>query len=208
MIKTVIFDFDGTLADTFQTISTIINSLAPKYRFPQLTQTQIDNLRSNSMGQLIKQFHISIFQLPKIIAQAKALQRQMISTQQLFPGIKDMLTKLKAKNYSLSIITSNNTDTVDLFLKKHNLSCFDYIHSDPGLFGKHRLISKFIKTHHFKPEEVIYVGDEIRDIEAAHKAKVKIVSVTWGFNSAESLQLYHPDHLIHHPHQLSSLLSA
>jgi len=54
--------------------------------------------------------------------------------------------------------------------------------------------------------DVYFVGDEIRDMEAGKKAKVKTVAVSWGYNTAESLQKENPDYLIDSPQELEKII--
>ena len=119
----------------------------------------------------------------------------------------EVITQLIAHAYSLSIVTSNTKEAVTEFLTKQQLNYFDHIYSDKSLFGKHVVLDNFIKKHSINRDEAIYIGDEIRDIEAAHKAHLKIIAVTWGFNSKAGLVKYHPDYLIDSPQELFATLN-
>ncbi len=57
-------------------------------------------------------------------------------------------------------------------------------------------------------EEVIYVGDETRDIEAAKKINSKVIAVSWGFNTKEALARHNPDFLIHQPSELLDVMGS
>jgi phosphoglycolate phosphatase len=124
-----------------------------------------------------------------------------------FTGIAESLFQLKEHGYKLGIITSNMEDNVIAFLKNNNLHLFfDFIHTGTTLFGKHKIIDKLIKRHKFCLDKIIYVGDETRDIEAAKKSKIKIIAVSWGFNSPTILAQYNPDFLVNHPQELVNKL--
>jgi phosphoglycolate phosphatase-like HAD superfamily hydrolase len=71
-----------------------------------------------------------------------------------------------------------------------------------ALFGKGRVIQRLLRRHHLNPEDVIYVGDETKDIEAARKIGIKVISVSWGYNSSQALAAEHPDFLIYRPEEL------
>jgi phosphoglycolate phosphatase len=62
------------------------------------------------------------------------------------------------------------------------------------------------KTFSVRAEEMLYVGDEIRDIKASKKAGIAIAAVTWGFNSAESLKAEAPEHVVSEPPELLDLV--
>ncbi|PMB02817.1 carotenoid oxygenase, partial [Fischerella thermalis CCMEE 5196] len=84
---------------------------------------------------------------------------------------------------------------------------FEFIYSGITIFGKTTIINNLLKQKQLKPEEVIYVGDETRDIEASKKANIKVVAVSWGFNSPEVLAKQNPNYLIHHPSELLDVVN-
>jgi phosphoglycolate phosphatase-like HAD superfamily hydrolase len=79
---------------------------------------------------------------------------------------------------------------------------FSFIHSELNLFGKSGALDKMLKKYKLHKPDVLYVGDEVRDIEACKKVGVDIVSVTWGFNSREVLEKYQPNKLVGTPEEL------
>ena len=89
-----------------------------------------------------------------------------------------MLKKLKSEGYKLGIFSSNSTDNVTKFLKIHGLDFFDHITTYPRIWKKHKGLKKFMKRNFFKPNQIIYIGDETRDAVAARKAKIKFAAVT------------------------------
>ena len=118
-------------------------------------------------------------------------------------NIDKVLLEFKKQGYTLGIITSNVKNNVDVFLSKNNLDfLFDFIYSSTSVFGKHRVINQVIRQHHLRRSEVIYVGDETRDIRSARKSQIGIIAVSWGFNSAEILAEYQPDLLVAKPQEL------
>ena len=76
------------------------------------------------------------------------------------------------------------------------------------MFGKHRSLKRLLKTYHMKPAETIYIGDEVRDIEACRKAKVQIIAVTWGFNSKRILERAKPDFIADKPEDIVKIVKA
>jgi len=59
-----------------------------------------------------------------------------------------------------------------------------------------------VREHKLDKNNVIYVGDETRDIRSARKSQIPIVAVTWGFNATEILSQHQPDYLVDHPSEL------
>lgn len=109
---------------------------------------------------------------------------------------------LKKNNVKVDIVTSNSKENVLLFLEQWHIKGIDFIFSAKNLFGKAKVIKNLITKHQLEKESVIYVGDEIRDIEAAHQAKIKIIAVDWGFNSKKRLAQAKPDLLISQPKEI------
>jgi phosphoglycolate phosphatase-like HAD superfamily hydrolase len=65
-----------------------------------------------------------------------------------------------------------------------------------------------LRKESLNPEEVVYVGDETRDIEAAKKSQIKVIAVTWGFNSKQVLAAQNPDFLIDRPEELIKVIES
>lgn len=207
-VKVIIFDFDGTIADTLDAIVSITNRLALEFGYKQTTLEELAQLKNLNSRQIIDQSGISIFKLPFLIRKVKAELSKEIQTLNPVPGMKEALTQLKNQGNSLGIITSNSKDNVMAFLETNNLQeLFNFIYSGTT-FGKSKVINKLLKQENINPEEVIYVGDETRDIEAARKSNIKAIAVTWGFNSKQVLAEQSPDFLIHKPNDLIEVIES
>ncbi len=207
MIKIVIFDFDGTLADTFDLIFAITNRLSVEFGYKQAKKEEIPEIEKLSPLELINQSGISLFKVPFLLRKIRTEFQKEINNVRLFAGIKEAVLELKYQGYKIGIITSNAQENVEYILQKYDLLIFDFIASGTTLFGKHRVIKKYLKSEKIQPEEMVYVGDETRDINAAKKAKVKAIAVTWGFNSREALSEYQPDALVERTQELIEVIN-
>ncbi|OUL30781.1 carotenoid oxygenase [Nostoc sp. T09] len=205
--KVIIFDFDGTIADTVHALVSIANRLALEFDYVQITPQELALLRNLTSREIIKYSGISVLKIPFLLKKVKSELKNKIHEFKPIPGMKEALIELKAHGYKLGIITSNSKDNVTEFLKINDLgSLFDFIYSGVTIFGKTTIINNVLRQKQLKPQEVIYVGDETRDIEASKKANIKVIAVTWGFNSPEVLAKQKPDFLIHHPSELLRVL--
>ena len=207
MVKIVIFDFDGTLADTFDLIFAITNRLSFEFGYKQAQKEEISELQKLTPIQLINQSGISIFKLPFLLRKIRSEFEKETDNVKLFVGIQDVLSTLKHQGYQVGIITSNAQKNVELILQKYDMLIFDFIVSGTTLFSKHKIIKKYLKAENIQPEEVVYVGDETRDINASKKAQIKVIAVTWGFNSREALCQYKPDALVDYPQELIEIIN-
>lgn len=208
-VKLMIFDFDGTLVDSFETFLKIVERLARQFAYTVPTSEEIEHLKNLSSREIIKGLKVDLIKIPFLLRRVKLEFNKEMSEVQLIPGIQDALMELKKQNIQLGIITSNSKQNVLPILQKYNLdTLFNFIYSETSLFGKHRTINKLLKQQKYQPDQIIYVGDETRDIEAAKKSKIKVIAVTWGFNSKTALHAQNPDFLIDQPHSLALCLTA
>ena len=179
----IIFDFDGTLADTFALGSQLINEYAD-----QLGYKQIDFAanKDKSARELIKMSGVRFWQIPGLIRFFRKKSVERAAEVNAFDGIPDLVCRLHDRGFHLGIITTNSAQTISIFLQKYGLTdLFTYIKPEISLFGKKRAIRR--ARRHLK-SEIIYIGDELRDIEACRAVNVPIISVSWGFNSTEILE--------------------
>lgn len=206
-VKVIIFDFDGTLADTLETLLAITNRLAAEFGYPHIDLEAVRTLQRLSSRDIIRQSRIPIFKIPFLLRRLKADLQQEIHQVSLFPGIAEALKEMHQQGHILGIVTSNSTDNVNTFLDTHQLGhLFTFVCSGTTIFGKHRVIRRILKQQGFDEDQVIYVGDETRDIESAGKIPIQIISVTWGFNTRQVLAQYQPDYLVDTPHELARIV--
>lgn len=208
MTKVIIFDFDGTLADTIDILLSITNRLSAEFGFKSATKEELAQLSNLNSWQILQYSGISIFKFPLLIRRLKAELHSEIPHIQLFPGIKEVLLELKKRGFQLGIITSNSRENVLGALEKNGLQdTFTFIYSG-STFGKHKVINKWLRIENIHTEKVVYVGDEIRDIDAAKKTGIKVIAVGWGFNSPQALAAQNPDFLIEHPQELIKIMNS
>jgi phosphoglycolate phosphatase len=205
--KVIIFDFDGTIADTVDALVTIANRLALEFGYVPINSQELVLLRNLTAREIIKYSGVSLFKIPFMVKKVKGELKHKIPELTPIEGINAALIELHNQGYHLGIITSNSQENVNQFLKFHNLDyLFDFIYSGVTILGKTTIINNLLRQKQFKPEVVIYVGDETRDVESAKKANIKVVAVSWGFNSSEALGKQNPDFLIHHPRELLAVI--
>jgi phosphoglycolate phosphatase-like HAD superfamily hydrolase len=205
--RTIIFDFDGTLADTLEESRRIYNLLAADYSLREVLADELPQLRSFSLLELLDHLGIPKRRVPTLLSRGTSMMRANISRLPLIPGIAEILPEMRSRAKSFGVLTSNAEENVDLFLKAHGLrEHFDFISSTSRLTGKSGHLRAIRKTFSLHAEEMLYVGDEIRDIKASKKAGIAVAAVTWGFNSAESLAAESPEHVVSEPGELLKLV--
>lgn len=206
--RTLVFDFDGTIADTLGEMRRIFNQLAPDYGIRQVEEGELGGLRHLSLKQLLSHLNIPKRRVPSLITRGTGMLRDNITRLPLIDGMAEVIVEMRRHVGSFGILTSNTTANVDLFLRAHGLrDPFDFISSTSKLSGKAKHLRAIRKTFSLRSEEMLYIGDELRDVKASRKAGIPIAAVTWGFNSRESLEAMRPDHLFQQPQEFLRLVS-
>lgn len=194
--RTLIFDFDGTIADTLSAIIRLVNEHADDYHIRPLGDSDVDELRGMSNIDIIKKYKVPLVKVPSLVLRAQKELNQRIDEMTLFPGIRDLILGLKGLGVQLGILTSNSRENVLKFLRAQKLDVFDFIHAEQNFFGKNWALLHLLKKHGLKKDEVLYVGDEVRDIEACQKVGVPVIAVTWGFHRRKLLADKGPTFLV------------
>lgn len=204
--KWVVFDFDGTIADTFLEGFRILNTLADEFGFQKLPLDELEGARNFSTRDLIKKLGIPKMKLPRISKRGTELMTDNISEIKPCAGMLDLIRDLHQRGYLLGILTSNSETNVSVFLKKHDIEVFEFIKSSSKLLGKGSIIRRILKDQKLQPKDILFVGDEIRDIEAAQETGIHMAAVTWGYNSPKVIKASGPDYLFDLPQQIADLL--
>lgn len=206
-MKTVIFDFDGTIADTWKVVIKILKEKEEEWGLSPITEETLADFRGKPFFELIKKYNIVLLKLPFIVSKIqKELKSRMVQVS-LFKGIKEVIMSLKKRGYRLGILTTNSKENVRFFFKHHGLDIFDFVQSERSILGKDKALRNILEKNNLHPTEVLYIGDEIRDINACRENNVKIISVTWGFNTREILKQNKPDFLVHTPPEILKIVN-
>jgi phosphoglycolate phosphatase len=207
--RIIVFDFDGTLGDTMSIGIDIYNTIAPRIRTKTVLLSDIDRLRGMQASQIFKEYEISFWKLPILLYLVKRRLRAVIHTVKPIPGVPQLLRTLHTSGYRLGIMTSNTKQTVEIFLRENNIEgYFEFIYSGRNIFGKEKVLNTMVREHTLKRENIIYIGDEVRDVIACKKAHISMFAVSWGLNSKSALESVHPNKVIDTTQGLLSAIEA
>jgi len=203
---TIIFDFDGTIANSFEVVLELFYELTGHERF---TPERITELRRTPVRKVIKELGIPLRQAPRLLVQGRTLMRQRMHEVRVIPGLHEALAALRRDGWQLMVVSSNSHQNVEAYLEEHKLrEYFDQIYGGVGLFSKTQSLRKVIRQNRLGRDACFYVGDEIRDVQAANKAHVRCVSVGWGYNDASILRTEKPFALAETPADLIKIFAA
>lgn len=204
-MKTIIFDFDGTIADSFQLVVAIYTELTGRV----LTEQQVEEFRKMPTAVLIKKLGVPLWRAPGMIAKGQKIMRAHLGDLKTFKELPEIIARLHHAGYTLHIVSTNSRGNVEEFLDHHGMRAyFSEIHGGVGLFAKAKTLRSIVKRYNIDPAETWYVGDEIRDVIASHKAKLRVASVTWGYQHRELLEGVFPEGLADTPEQLFELVTG
>jgi phosphoglycolate phosphatase len=203
--RLAVFDFDGTLADSIAHAVAIFQRLGPSLGLKPFDD--VAAARAMPARQLMKKLGVSYFRLPRLMRAFQAAAAEGAENLQLQPGIIEMLTTLHERGIRLGILSSNREDNIRACLRTNGVEhFFEFIFGYPKLFGKARALRRILKAEKIPREEVIYIGDELRDLEAARKAKIDCAAVSWGWHVPEMLEEAGPTAMIRTPADLLTLV--
>ena len=204
-MKTIIFDFDGTIADSFvvfvETFEEVTN------RKQKLTQKEIESLRGKSLRGILGHLKIKKWQIPRLVIKGKKALGLKISSIKPFAEMPDVLKNFHVDGRQMFILSTNSSGSISKFLKSNGMeSYFERIYGDIGLRSKASALKKLMKKENIQAQDCVYVGDEVRDVVAAKKAGVTSIAVAWGFNFPKVLKQADPDALAEAPKDLINIL--
>jgi phosphoglycolate phosphatase len=172
-IKLAIFDFDGTLADTFPLFIESINGLAVRHDFRQVERHEVDRLRSMGAREILRDLRLPMHRVPRVLLDFRALMQQRCGEIRPFAGIAQALQSLADHEVMLGLATSNSLANVEAVLGQHLVERFAAVECSSGLFGKAHRLRRILQATRVERTEAIYIGDEIRDAHAAHKIGIR-----------------------------------
>lgn len=207
MKKLLIFDFDGTIANTLNGMYEIYKIIAKKYNIDVLSKEAFIEYKKLPILERLQKQNVPFYAIPKIIRDSQKLQMTYLSEANPFEGMKDVLNTLKTM-YTLIIVSSNKKDFIKAFLKTHDMMVFNKIYGKAEIFGKAKKIKKALKKMHAQVTDTIYIGDETRDVVACRELHLDIISVSYGYDDKSLLVAEGATHIIDTPSALLSAISS
>lgn len=190
--RLVIFDFDGTLADSGDWFKGILNELARQHGFRELSEPEMTMLRGRDNREIMRYLRVPRWKLPAIAANARRRMAADADRIALFDGTVPMLRSLKQAGLTVAVASSNSRANVRSILGPEATALVDAFECGAALFSKAGKFRRLMKRLGASPGETICIGDETRDIEAAQAVGAASGAVLWGYASAEALARFSP----------------
>ncbi|MBX3011320.1 MAG: HAD-IA family hydrolase [Caldilineaceae bacterium] len=195
--KLIMFDFDGTLADSFALFLRIIDQLADTYQFKRLGEAERALLRKAGATALYQQMALPLWKFWLVRRAFQRLMAEQIDQVKLFAGVEQLLPQLTAQGVPIAIVSSNTYTNVQRVLGPHNAAYITYWECDAPAFGKAIKFRRILRKSKIPAKEAIYIGDELRDQDATRKAGIAFGAVAWGYTELTTLAAHSPAESFH-----------
>jgi phosphoglycolate phosphatase len=208
MYKLVIFDFDGTLADSARWLARELNPLAARFGFRRATTAEIESLRGRDTREILRRLGAPAWKVPFIAQRLRRRMAEDAEAIQLFPGAKGLLRRLAAQGVVLGVVSTHSAENVRRILGPEAAALVEHYECGAALFGKAAAFRKLVRRARVKRTETLCIGDETHDIEAARQAGLASGAVAWGYARRELLASRAPTWLFETPDEVASRLVA
>jgi len=146
--------------------------------------------------------------VPLVASSFKKMMAARIEQIPAFDGVTEMLIRLHHHGIALSLVTSNSFENVERILGPNNMKLMRYPQCNTSLFGKRAALRRILQQTQMHRDSVIYIGDELRDIEAAHAEAIAFGAVSWGYTRMDALLEHQPTEVFHNVEEVVSTLTG
>lgn len=169
-------------------------------------QAEIERLRRMPVHKVAAALKIPHWRVPLLLLRGRKKMEEHMLEIMPFEGMAQSIATLQGLG-QLYIVSSNSTRNVQQFLHQHQLaSYFEDVYGGVSIFGKAAALKRIMRSHQLKPQDCVYVGDEVRDVAAARKAGMKCIAAAWGFSAPELLAAQQPYAVADSPEYLAEIV--
>lgn len=217
MYQACIFDLDGTLADTVESIAYVANQVLEKFGLPAQPVDDYKYYAGDGGDVLMERCMRAADGDFTHLAEGQKLYRDIFVENPLyrvsaFNGMKETLAELKRRNVKLAVLSNKPAEATDLAVTGlFGEETFEVIQGlKPGMKRKTAPDGawKIAQKLGVKPENCMYVGDTNTDMQTGKAAGMYTIGVLWGFRDRRELEENHADQIISSPEELLEIQSA
>ncbi|PWC32334.1 HAD hydrolase-like protein [Azospirillum sp. TSO35-2] len=206
--RLAIFDFDGTLADSFPWFVGVLNGVAERYGFKPVEPDEVEQLRGYDARRIMRHLRVPGWKLPFIANHMRGLMARDIDGVRLFDGVPATLQALHGRGVSIAIVSSNSADNIRRVLGPENAALVTHLGCGSSLFGKPAKFRRMMRQTGIPADRAIAIGDELRDIDAARRVGMACAAVGWGYSRVDALAAHRPDRLLTRVEEIAGLFDG
>lgn len=206
--RLVVFDFDGTLSDSGAWFLSIMDHLSDRYGIRRVGPDEVETLRRMRSVDVIDHLRVPRWRLPFIARHVRRLFGQETHKVRLFDGVPQMLAAIEAAGVRLALVTSNSEDNARAVLGPENSARITWWACGASLFGKAPKFRAVMKASGIPASQILSLGDETRDVDAARESGIHAGAVLWGYASPEAFAHLRPDIAFSTPDQVVAFVTG
>lgn len=216
MFKGIIFDLDGTLLDTIETIAYYGNKTLEKYGFSNIETEKYKFMAGNGAKYLVKcMLAESGVESEELFERAfvdynKSYNVAPLYKTTVFDGINELILEAKRRGMKLAVLSNKpHTATVDVINNFFDKCTFDIcLGARDGVPLKPDPAPALAVANELglSKDECIYVGDTDVDMKTGNSAGFYTVGVLWGFRDRQELCENGADKIVSHPSEIIELV--
>jgi phosphoglycolate phosphatase len=206
--KLILFDFDGTLGDTLPWFQSAFDLVGEKYGIRKVGPAEHELLRECDTRQILKELKVPLWKVALMAREMRKLMAARIAETKLFPGTAALLEALTSQGLELGIVSTNSYENISNILSPRNRALIRHFECGVSLCGKTAKLKKALRTSGVPRGSALYVGDELRDLDAAKAAGMAFGAVSWGYNSPAAFHKRSPEEMFSSMDELAEYLCS
>ncbi|MFN0125706.1 MAG: HAD hydrolase-like protein [Verrucomicrobiales bacterium] len=201
-----LFDFDATLADSLPWFQQATRRLAGRFGFTPIDGEDVEAFRHRDAAHILAEVNLPLWKVPRVVAALRRLMAEEIDGIRLFPGVAECCQSAVRHGWRLGVVSSNSEDNVRRVLGPDLAVNFSVFECGASLLGKAAKLRRAVRRAGSSLDQAIYIGDELRDLDAAMEAGLAFGAVTWGWNDRATFTARHPAALFESVAELTDFL--
>jgi phosphoglycolate phosphatase len=184
----------------------VFNDLADAHGFRRVAEGEHERFRDLHGLAMLKALGLPLWKLPRVVADMRRRMAQHTGRLDPFPGIREVLARMHQAGVQLGVVSSNSRENVERILSPETAALIRHFSCGASMFGKAGKLRRVVKASGIVPEKCLYVGDEVRDAEAARKAGIPFGAVAWGMHSENALRAERPAEFFRHVKEIADIV--
>lgn len=203
--RLVLFDFDGTLANSLPWLKNVFGDLAREFGFRSPDAGEQEQLRRIPPRDALALLRVPRWKMPFIAARARRRMAAELDAVRIFDGVDVVLRRLHQAGVVLAVVSSNSRPNVERVLGPDASALVSHWACGSALLGKAGHFRRVLARSGIPAAEAICVGDEIRDARAARSAGIAFGAVSWGYHALDALVAEGPAEVFERVEELARL---